>query len=125
MKTVKSRIAGLTFLALAPCVVEGATTSYVCEFDVSASPDGLSDSPLAISFVVDHETRKSYLMGNVGAADVMMVPQNEGVSFVEVTESRNVMTTSITSTGDAVHSRNGIFSGKLIPSQSYGKCKQW
>jgi hypothetical protein len=32
------------------------------------------------------------------------------------------MVTAITSSGEAVHSRNGTVVGKLIPSQYYGKC---
>jgi hypothetical protein len=114
----------LVLVALSPCFAIGATTSYVCEFSLEASPKGLSKqaSPFELRFVVDSTTKKAYLMGNAGSSEVEIVPNTYGVSFVEVTGSGNVMVTAITIAGDAVHSRSGIISEVLLPSQLYGNC---
>lgn len=102
-----------------------ATTSFTCSFPLSASPSGLKRQAngFELRFVSDDQTNKAYLLGNNGSAEVTPIEkQGGGISFVEVTASGNVMVTAITASGEAVHSRNGIMSGKLIPSQYYGKC---
>lgn len=110
--------------ALLPAVAYGATTSYTCKFSIEATPKGLSKqaSPFELRFVVDTTTRKAYLMGNAGSSEVGVVPNAGGISFIEVTATGNVMVTAVTNSGEAVHSRNGIMSKELLPSQYYGKC---
>ncbi|APW45389.1 hypothetical protein [Rhodoferax antarcticus] len=110
--------------ALLPAVAYGATTSYTCKFLVEATPKGLSKqaSPFELRFVVDASTRKAYLMGNAGSSEVEVIPNTDGISFVEITASGNVMVTAVTNSGEAVHSRNGIMFKQLVPSQFYGKC---
>ena len=102
-----------------------ATTSFTCNFPFAASPSGVKkeSKPFELRFVSDTETKKAYLLGNNGSSEVTSIGnQGGGVTFVEVTDSGNVMVTAITASGEAVHSRNGIISGILIPSQYYGKC---
>lgn len=113
-------------VALLPAVAHGATISYTCEFSVEATPKGISKqaSPFELRFVVDTSTRKAYLLGNAGSAKVEVIPNTDGISFVEITASGNVMVTAITNSGEAVHSRNGIMSKELVPSQFYGKCSR-
>ena len=110
--------------ALLPAVAHGATTSYTCKFSVEATPKGLSKqaSPFELRFVVDASTRKAYLLGNAGSSEVDVIPNTDGISFVEITASGNVMVTAVTNSGEAVHSRNGIMFKELVPSQFYGKC---
>jgi hypothetical protein len=102
------------------------TISYKCSFLFSASPSGIEkeSKPFELSFVLDTQTKKAYMLGNNGSSEVMPVENIAGITFVEVTPSGNVMVTAITTSGDAVHSRNTIFldGKKLIPSQYYGKC---
>ena len=111
-------------LLLTGASAQAATTSYVCKFVVEASPKGLAKqaSPFELRYVVDSSRRKAYLMGNAGSSEVEIIPNADGISFVEVTNSGNVMVTAITDSGDAVHSRNGIMFKELVPSQYYGKC---
>jgi len=111
-------------LLLHGSVAIGATVSFDCKFPVMVSPKGLASqtSPLELRFITDTEKATTYLMGNNGSSEVRAIPNSPGVSFVEITDSGNVMVTSITKSGEAVHSRNSIMSGKLIPSQYYGKC---
>ena len=101
------------------------TTSYICDFPVFASPSGLEKvkKKFEMRFLSDPQTKKAYLLGNAGSSEVTPVRQKDGgVTFIEVTDTGNVMVTAITASGEAVHSRNGIMFGELIPSQYYGKC---
>jgi hypothetical protein len=115
-------LAHLTLFA--PLTVLGATTSYTCSFTVEASPKGLvkQGKPFELRFVVDTTTEKAYLLGNAGSSEVEHIPNTDGISFVEITRSGNVMVTSIATGGEAVHSRNGIMFKALVPSQFYGRC---
>lgn len=107
-----------------PLTVLAATTSYTCSFSVEASPKGLAkqSKPFELRFVVDSAAQKAYLLGNAGSSEVELIPNTDGVSFVEITRSGNVMVTAITAEGEAVHSRNGIMFKQLVPSQFYGRC---
>lgn len=115
-----------TILSCSICYAE--TTSYTCQFPLAASPKGLAKEtpPMKLRFVSDPGTKKAYIIGNAGSSEVQMMGnhfgKNSGVTFVEITGSGNVMVTTITLSVEAVHSRNAILSGKLTPSQSYGKC---
>ena len=102
-----------------------ATISYTCIFPLENSPKGLTkpSTPFEMRYVQDTTADKSYLMGNAGSSEVHAIKNASGVSFIEITDSGNVMVTAITNSGDAAHSRNSIMSSKLIPSQYYGKCK--
>ncbi len=101
-----------------------ATVSYTCKFSLEASPKGLAKQspPFELRYVADSATGKAYLLGNAGSSEVQVIANKDGVSFVEITASGNVMVTAITKSGDAVHSRNGIMFNELVPSQFYGKC---
>jgi hypothetical protein len=113
-------------LALVGAPIQAATMSFTCSFPNVASPSGVKkeSKPLELRFVSDPQAKKTYMLGNNGSAEVTSVGNSSGgVTFVEVTESGNVMVTAISTSGEAVHSRNGIISGKLIPSQYYGKCE--
>lgn len=102
----------------------GATASFECRFNLEATPKGLAmQTPLfELRFISDDEKKSAYLMGNNGSAEVKIIQNAGGISFVEVTTSGNVMVTTITKSGDAVHSRNTLMQSQLVPSQYYGKC---
>ena len=108
---------------LVPHVGHGATTSFTCDFTMAATPQGLSrQKDFVLRFVLDVEAKKAYFLGNAGSSEVTIVPNQGGISFVEIAEKGNVTVTSITSAGEAVHSRNAIIFDGLVPSQYYGKC---
>jgi hypothetical protein len=73
--------------------------------------------------ITDTDTKKSYLMGNQGSAAVRRVANASGVSFIEITGTGNVMTTSITNGGISVHSRHLNACSEMIASQYFGNCK--
>lgn len=102
-----------------------STISFTCSFSVNASPSGLKkeSKPFELRFVADPQAVKAYLIGNNGSSEVKAVGnKGDGMTFIETTDTGNIMVTAITASGEAVHSRNGIMNGKLIPSQYYGKC---
>jgi phage gp36-like protein len=114
------------FTLSSAAVAAANTESYACRFATEASPTGVTKpaSPLELRFVHDIAAEKAYLMGNAGSSQVGVIDNKNGISFLEITAAGNVMTTTITTQGEAVHSRNGIMMNKLIPSQYYGRCSK-
>lgn len=62
------------------------------------------------------------MLGNLGSVEVLEVKSDGQISFIQQTDTGNIMTTTITSDMKSVHSRNSVMLGKLIPSQYYGEC---
>ena len=122
--TMRTLLLVACLVLCAPLTVLSATTSYTCTFTVEASPKGLAKQakPFELRFVIDTAAEKAYLLGNAGSSEVELIPNTDGISFVEITRSGNVMVTAITTAGEAVHSRNGIMFKELVPSQFYGRC---
>ncbi|MDH5721946.1 MAG: hypothetical protein OEY94_01315 [Alphaproteobacteria bacterium] len=100
-----------------------ATETYECLYSHYSNKEGLHDAEknFLLTFVIDKEANKSYIVGNNGSNEVKYI-DGYGVSFVEITQVGNIMTTAIDSEMNSVHSRHSILSGKLIPSQYYGQC---
>jgi len=98
--------------------------SYICNYDSYSDEEGNHKvgKEFVLTFIVDSENKKAYIVGNQGSEEVATIPHKiGGVSFVEVTGSGNVMSTAIDTTGNSVHSRNTSLGGELVPSQYYGK----
>lgn len=90
-----------------------------------ASPSGLQKTKemLDLRYLLDPKTKKAYILGNAGSSEVTPVQhKGGGVTFIEITDTGNVMVTAIAASGEAVHSRNGIIGKMLTPSQYYGNC---
>lgn len=109
---------------LAPLVANAGTVTKVCTFDRHASPDGFKKlgETFVMTFMTDTDTKKTYVVGNNGSEAVRVEPQGQGVSFIEMTATGNLIVTTVDNHGTAVTSRNIIMAGKLFPSQMYGKC---
>ena len=101
------------------------TTTYRCDYSTYADEDGLHSvkGEFVLTFLMDADTSKAYILGNSGSAEVSMLDSSGGISFIEVTPVGNVMTTAIDPSGKSVHSRNSIMFGELLPSQYYGTCR--
>jgi len=98
-----------------------AQTTYKCSM---VNKSDKSDK-MELSFLTDASTGKAYVVGNNGSAIVEQVRgMFGGISFVETTLAGNVATTTITSKGKAVHSRNMVIGPEenLIASQYVGTC---
>ena len=64
------------------------------------------------------------MIDKFGVASVEPVVGTDGITFLKQLLKGDVQSTTITSTGEAVHSRNTIFLGELVPTQYYGTCKK-
>ena len=100
------------------------TTSYVCRFPVSATKRGLNKlyEPYELRFVVNTWGKKAHLVSSNESVQVEVIPNQHGVTFLEITPTGNVTVTTISESGDATHSRSGMIMKELMPSQFYGKC---
>ncbi len=119
------RLLILCLLILIPTVAFSETISYICDYQTYSSDDGFKrvKKKFELTFIVDVENGKGYLLGNQGSSEVTVLPTDDGISFLEVTGTGNLMTTAIDKKRKSVHSRNTIMFGELIPTQYYGKCE--
>lgn len=99
-----------------------ATTTFTCNFNVFADNEGLHEEELSLTFLIDADAEKAYMIGNNGSSEVAHIYRGDGRSFIEITTTGNVMVTTITPDMKAVHSRNSVMFGMLMPSQFYGVC---
>ncbi|MBL4798970.1 MAG: hypothetical protein JKY50_16265 [Oleispira sp.] len=76
-----------------------------------------------LNFIVDQESKKSYMLGNNGSTEVKLFESSDQLVFIQLTDTGNIMTTTITRKLKSVHSRNSVMLDELIPSQYYGKCE--
>ena len=108
-------------------VASSETMTIVCNYTTVATPnDGLAevgDEGFRLTFMLDSETHKVNMIGSSGSGEVSMVNNDSGMTFVEITATGNVMTTTISDNLRSVHSRHSIMTGDLIPSQYYGQCE--
>ena len=105
-------------LLFATAVAQAADVASV-KCDVSRGLETMQ-----LSFLVDANTGKSYVIGNAGQAEVTFIRnKGGGLTFIEVTPTGNVATTTLDDSGRAVHSRNMIIAGELTPSQYLGRCR--
>ncbi|EGU9031290.1 hypothetical protein GA076_23970 [Vibrio parahaemolyticus] len=105
--------------------VIASTSTLECVYKKYSDPEGVhaAKSDFILRYLIDPDADKVYVLGNNGSNEVVKVPGNDHVSFLEATGAGNVMVTTITNTMNTVHSRNTVgFGGDLIPSQYYGKC---
>ena len=101
------------------------TITIICSYETYAASDGIHKvkDDFILTFIVDTENEKSYMLGNAGTEEILLVGSfDDWLSFIEITDTGNVMTTAIDSNKVSVHSRNTIMFNELIPSQYYGSC---
>lgn len=108
-------------------IAHAETLSIFCSFQKYSNETGthMQSNKLNYNFIVDTETNKGFVIGNNGKEPVAVIPgigENE-FTFIEITSSGNVVTTTIASNKKAVSSRNMIILKDIIPSQFYGYCE--
>ncbi len=99
--------------------------TWECKFPTYSSNDGLHQSKnFNLIFKLDTISGKAYMEGNNGLGEVIPIYNklDKSMSFIEITGGKNVMTTTITHNGNAVHSRNTVMFNELVASQYYGHC---
>ena len=126
MKTSLLMILPLIMLLTIPVTALSETRSYTCIYPSYSDGKRIQkvEKEFKLIFIVDTSKKTVYMVGNMGSTEVSMSPViSGGFTFIEITGGGNVMTTSIDSKLNSVHSRNSIIDGELLPSQYYGVCK--
>ena len=96
---------------------------WSCTYSKTASPDGIQAKNFTFNFAYDDGTGKGVVVGST-QANVDVYIGKAAITFMEKLETGAIQTTVISSTGDSVHSRHSVVDGgKMIPSQSYGRCE--
>jgi hypothetical protein len=116
----------LTILVFLPLQSFGETETCFCNYTTYSDESGSHDvkGKFTLTFIIDRMKGVAYIVGNQGSAEVMFLPSEMGgVTFIEITDTGNVMTTSIDSKNNSVHSRNTVINGEIVPTQYYGKCQ--
>jgi hypothetical protein len=103
----------------------GETATFECHYTTYSDDSGNHEvtNDFILTFLIDKDIDKGYLIGNNGSNEVIVIYGPLGrISFIEVTDTTNVMTTVITRAGSSVHSRNTVILEELVASQYYGEC---
>ena len=103
-------------------MVSAEVITYECKFPRYEGPNGGGTEDFRFTVQLDSVTEDAYIVGSQGLAKLAHIPGAFGRSFIEFSDTGNVMVTTIAEDGKAVHSRNTILLGDLIPSQYYGDC---
>lgn len=110
---------------LFPILAFANADTFICNYPLYSDMDGLhkEKKKFQLIFIIDKTKNLAYMVGNLGTSNLTFTPSEDGgVTFLEVSESKNFFTTTIDSKLSTVHSRNTMLFGKLIPSQYYGTC---
>ena len=100
--------------------------TFECAYPTYSDKTGVQESTgFEFKFVSDTATGKAYMSGSNGSTEVSlsMRSDKEGVNVLELTNSGNMMLTTILFSGQSVHSRNSVIMGEFIASQYYGICE--
>jgi len=126
--TMPNRTFGYTALLIVALGASASAEPIItnCEFTREASPDGVkTQKPFRLVFATDAVNQKYFVLGNGGVVVECVGVANDGAfSWIEITKSGNVMTTTVGDNGSAVHSRHVWVPAQkqFIPSQWYGSC---
>ncbi len=97
-----------------------AARTLRCSFE-GFSTDFVFDS-------IDYAAGTARMVGNAGSASLGAIMGANGATFVEITSTGNIMTTTVFAWWDtdrryvAVHSRHTAIAGDPVPSQVHGAC---
>ena len=123
MDTFKVLVIAWSFASM-PALADIIT--FECDYPTYSDKTGVQESSgFEFKFVSDTDTGKAYMSGNNGSTEVSlsMRADKEGVNVLEMTDSGNMMITTILFSGQSVHSRNSAIMGEFIASQYYGICE--
>ena len=111
-----------------PLVLQAKPTAFECRYPVYSNESGINKytASFILNIFYDAHTGKATLKGDGGTAKLQAVRHKHQttISFIEITPSGNVMTITIDAQARSVYSRNATIGGKLVATQSYGKCSQ-
>jgi hypothetical protein len=126
---MKRQLLPILLLFLSPLMTKSlqAQDIYDCKMPDYADYDNKTwakDENFAFKIAVDRTNNKAVFIGNAGVTDVVLIEGVGAETFIEITVTGNVQTTTITEDGSAVHSRNNTIIGILLASQYYGRCEK-
>jgi hypothetical protein len=106
------------FLFALPVLALADTTTYSCSYGSYSDQEGNHKvkKKFELNFIVDKASGKSYLLGNNGSSEVKLLESSDQLAFIEITATGNIMTTTIDSKLNSVHSRNSVIFGEMLPS---------
>lgn len=101
-----------------------ASIMYECNFSYNANHKEFQklQKPFELKIISDDKNNVHYLIGDSGSSQLTKVKNLYGINFLEVTDVGNIMVTTISNSGQSVHSRNSLIFGEFVPSQYYGSC---
>lgn len=102
------------------CVAEVLT--WECSFTYRIDDMGRSNEDMFLIFKVGTISERAFMEGNAGIVDVDLHIGDSNFSFMELVGSGSVQTTTITSNGLAVHSRNTVILDEIVAAQHFGNC---
>lgn len=117
-------ILATVILSFLPILALAETTTFVCDYKTWSDEDGNHPvkSEFVLTFLIDGDSGKAFMIGNNGSEEVQVFGGDDSISFVEITATKNIMTTAIANDGSSVHSRNSVMFGDVVASQYYGNC---
>ena len=97
--------------------------TITCDFYTVASPEGLEKADAGfkgLKFVFKAGDSTGVMLGNAGETPVAVTTTDDSITFIQL-EPIVTTTTLELKTLKAVHSRNTVLMGQLMPTQYYGK----
>ncbi len=117
------RILSLILLTSISALHAAELMTITCDFYAYSEPNEkgkAEDGFKGMRFVFEPGKSQGVMLGNAGESQVMIVSTDDSITFIQIDPI--VTTTTIElKTMKAVHSRNTVLMGELLPSQYYGK----
>jgi hypothetical protein len=110
----------LVMLLTIPVPAFSETRTYTCNYPSYSDGNRIQkvEKEFKLIFIFDTSKKTVCMVGNMGSTEVSVSPVvSGGFTFIEITGGGNVMTTSIDSKLNSVHSRNTIIDGELVSAQ--------
>lgn len=116
----------LALLLILPVSSWAKTETYSCLYSSFSNGQIIKKTmdPSPMNFITDDSVGKAYMMmeRDKSVRELQLYVRKMYVAFLEITPTGNLVTTTIDSKLNVVHSRNVVIEGKLGVTQFYGKC---
>lgn len=113
----------LILLITSCSLLNAELTTITCDFYTVASPERIEKADAGfkgLKFVFKAGDTTGVMLGNAGETPVAVTTTDDSISFIQVSPIVTVTTIQL-KTLKAVHSRNTVLLGDLMPTQYYGK----
>ena len=109
------------FAASAPAIAENLR--FNCHFTYACVETGdCGGADFLLEFTFDTITKDAFVVGNSGTSQVLALEGRSAITFLEGLVSGAVQSTTITDSGQSVHSRHSVIAGVITNSQYIGNC---